>query len=145
MHHGLPHHPLPAACVWATLPPHDPALHGDGHQAVRHVHRRWAQRLCRLRLHVTGQCVHLELVQDVTHLLVFLSVSLSKYNYKIICFSGPWCEVFSWRSFSSWHHRRVSVQGPQPWPERRLQHCQDGILGRQEGRLTGSLCGCVVW
>ncbi|XP_034002527.1 LON peptidase N-terminal domain and RING finger protein 2-like [Trematomus bernacchii] len=49
VHHGLPHHPLPAARVRAALPPHDPPLHGDGHQAVRHVHRRRAQRLRRLR------------------------------------------------------------------------------------------------
>lgn len=56
VHHGLSHHPLPPARVRATLPPHDPTLHGDGHQTVRHVHRRRPQRLRRLRLHAAGQC-----------------------------------------------------------------------------------------
>lgn len=60
VHHGLPHHPLPAACVWAKVPPNDPPLHGNGNQAVWHVHRRWPQRLCRPRLHASGECLSLE-------------------------------------------------------------------------------------
>lgn len=77
VHHGLPHHPLPPACVRAALPPHDPTLHGDGHQAVRHVHRRRPQRLRRLRLHAAGQC------QRPTLLVGLLSGSVATSNVTV--------------------------------------------------------------
>lgn len=90
MHHGLPHHPLPTACVWAKVPPHDPPLHGNGNQAVRHVHRRWPQRLCWLWLHASGMCVSLEANAGVISWFSSLGVkdrSLILLRYKMWSFS----------------------------------------------------------
>ena len=35
--YGLPHGPLPSPRVRAPLPAHDKEVHGDRHQAIRHV------------------------------------------------------------------------------------------------------------
>lgn len=59
VHHGLPHHPLPAARIWAALPPHDSARHGDWDETVWHVHFRWAQRLCWFWLHAAGESLRI--------------------------------------------------------------------------------------
>lgn len=132
VHHGLPHHPLPAACVWAKVPPHDPPLHGNGNKAVRHVHRRWPQRLCRLWLHASGTCASLEANAGIVS-----RFSLSPSRILILdSFSGTRCEVFPRWPLSCWHHWRVKIQGPQPWPERRLPHRQDRVPGGQKGMRT---------
>lgn len=39
LYHGLPHCALPPSCVWATIPSHDPTLHGNRDTSVWHVHQ----------------------------------------------------------------------------------------------------------
>lgn len=112
VHHGLPHHPLSTACIWATLPPHDSPLNGDWYQAVWYVYSRWAERICWLWLHAAGECV-----QDV----ILLLSSMQSY-YRHNCVLGARCEVLPWRALGGRHHRGVAVQSPQPRPERWLSH-----------------------